>query len=341
MAAFPAIGISSTSKQSPVAATPSPRKLPDIPTPKNTLTKTKISDDSSKPTDIVCSVITCRRHVSDDENAVCCNLCRRWTHQACAGFNQTEYKTLTKKSKYQDNLMWFCSGCLPAVTGFLEGRDPTTSPSRPGKPTGTAAVNELSKKIDALVDCVQKMEKSHQRREERFEEIIEEKVSNYLYQQKEKSNRQCNLIIHNLPESASKETEDRVDHDLKEVKGIFQHLEVDDATVTQPVRLGKKVEDSNKPRLLKVTVNSEGSRRRVLSCAKQLKRSKNQTLSRVYITPDLTYEERERNRKLREELKKRRGQGEPVIIKNGKIVRSDQPFHGSGDGPGGGGEAED
>ena len=129
------------------------------------------------------------------------------------------------------------------------------------------------------------MEKPHQRREERFEEIIEEKVSNYLHQQKEKSNRQCNLIIHNLTESASKETEDRVDHDLKEVKGIFQHLEVDDATVTQPVRLVKKVEDSSKPRLLKVTVNSEGSRRRVLSCAKQLKRSKNQTLSRVYITP--------------------------------------------------------
>ena len=54
---------------------------------------------------------------------------------------------LLRRGKYQDNLMWFCSGCLPAVTGFLEGRDPTTSPSRPGKPTGTdAAVNELSKK---------------------------------------------------------------------------------------------------------------------------------------------------------------------------------------------------
>ena len=95
--------------------------------------------------------------------------------QACAGFNQTEYKTLTKKSKYQNNLMWFCNGCLPAVTGFLEGRDPTTSPSRPGKPTGTAAVNELSKKIDALVDCVQKMEKSHQRREERLKKLLKKK----------------------------------------------------------------------------------------------------------------------------------------------------------------------
>ena len=83
---------------------------------------------------------------------MCCNLCGRWMHQSCAGFNQTEYKTLTKKSKYQDNLMWFCNGCFPTVPCFLEGRDPATSPSRSSKPS-TNDITELNKKLDVVQGC--------------------------------------------------------------------------------------------------------------------------------------------------------------------------------------------
>ena len=134
---------------------------------------------------------------------------------------------------------------LPQIRCFLQGRSQAQSPS-----TSNSGMNDLTRKIDALVNCVQKMEKAHQRREERFEEIIEEKVSNYLHQQHERSSRQCNLIIHNLPESESKVREERVEYDLKEVNDIIlHHLEVDDAEAAQPVRLGKKPEDSSKPRL--------------------------------------------------------------------------------------------
>ena len=264
------------------------RKLPSLPTDINS-PRVK---DQEKTEEILCALLTCRKEVKESDNAVSCNKCNRWLHQTCAGFNQTEYKALNKKGKNQDNLMWFCDGCVPQIRCFLQGRSQTQIQS----PTSSSGTNNdlLCKKIDALVDCVHKMEKAHQRREERFEEIIEEKVSNYLHQQNERSSRQCNLIIHNLPESDSKVKEERVDHDLKEVNSILQHLEVDDAEVAQPVRLGKKPEDSSKPRLLRVTVNSERSRIRALSSAKLLKRSKNQTFTRVYITPDLTYEQRER-----------------------------------------------
>ena len=160
-------------------------------------------------------------------------------HQSCAGFNQTEYKTLTKKSKYQNNLMWFCDGCLPTVACFLEGRDPATTPSRTSRPS-TNDITELNKKLDVVIEGFKKLEKAAIHKEESIEAMIEEKVSHYLQEQSERSSRQCNLIIHNVPESPSMESNTRKAYDENQAKDILEHLDVEVAEVTQPTRLGKK-----------------------------------------------------------------------------------------------------
>ena len=62
---------SKQSKQSPGSVSPNTsRILPDIPTPKNVSAKSK----TPSKTTVECSALACRKHVSDEENAVCCNM---------------------------------------------------------------------------------------------------------------------------------------------------------------------------------------------------------------------------------------------------------------------------
>ena len=66
------------------------------------------------------------------------------------------------------------------------------------------------------------------------------------------------------------------------------------------------------------------SRRAILSRAKELRKSRE--FRQVFVAKDLTHEERERDRKLREELKEKRQQGESVIIRNGEIIHVRENF---------------
>ena len=86
--------------------------------------------------------------------------------------------------------------------------------------------------------------------------------------------------------------------------------------------LPKKVE--GKPRLLVISLEDVDTKHEILKVASQLRDSAN--WSNVYITPDLTWKEREVGRKLREDLAKRRANGEEnLYIKQGKIVQGARP----------------
>ncbi len=310
------------SKHSPKmnSSTSGSRILPDIPdisrTPKTM--GSEIGDDRQP----MCAVLECNKPVIDSENAVCCDKCYRWVHQQCANFNQTEYKLLTKKGKNQDNLMWFCGACTPLVRCLLRGKpqSPSHSPMLQG---------ELNKKLDRLIEGFTRMEAALCKKEERMEDIIEDKVNKYLSEQKERSNRDQNVIFHNIPESDSTDVNERKNHDIEQVQEVLTLLDVDDSEVKQPVRLGKKGNVPGKPRLLKVTLNRVETKKETLNKAKKLRTATQSQYNKVYITPDLTYREREESRRLREELAERRAKGEKdVFIRQGKLVKGNTAFRG-------------
>ena len=112
-------------------------------------------------------------------------------------------------------------------------------------------------------------------------------------------------------------------------------MEVDYTEVRNPIRLGRKPsqDDGNRvrPRLLKVTVDGERVKKQILTKAKQLKTTDFKEWNNIYITPDLTFKERQQNRKLRSELNTRRENGENnLIIRNGRIVIGERSFRGTG-----------
>lgn len=354
------VGGTPTGRRSPTPSlsgksTGTPRQLPEIPsvsrlTPSSSTNKlTSISNkltsisssveetnrkpnnktnDKDEPNKPICTATSCNKEVSREDQAIICNKCDQWTHRTCAGITQTDYKSLTKSTKYENNIMWFCDTCLPVVTNIIRGATPT-SPARTTVKTSKhdKSLTDMTKKLDDVIKGFKRVEESLLNKETNMETLIEEKVAMFLEEKKEREDRECNLIFHNLPESTSEIIDDRKTHDADEVTATLEAIDIDDVDIFKPIRLGKKDTSNTRPRLLKITVSSGATKRQVLKNARKLRECDNDAMKKVYITPDLTYQERCQNRKLRQDLKYRRENGEEdLIIKNGRIVKGDQNF---------------
>ena len=93
-------------------------------------------------------------------------------------------------------------------------------------------------------------------------------------------------------------------------------VDLDKAEIKDAIRLGPKKAGYIRP--LKVMLQNIQVKREILGKAKLLNSGK---YKNVYINPDLTPQQRDKDRLLRQELKKRRDNGESdVYINKGKIV---------------------
>ena len=271
----------------------------------------RTSDDSSTKVVIDCNL--CAEEVEEAQKSVMCQKCYMWTHQSCANLNNQEMKALEKG---RHNIMWFCNACTAEVVKILKGM-PTQSADRM---VDSVSLQEVVNKLDHVADTLNKMADQMAKRESNLENVIETKVSQYMEEKDEKDKRECNIILHNIPESVSDEIDERKRYDASSAEDVLDYLNIlTPQDELKPVRLGKKL-DADKPRLLKVTLDSSETKRQVLTKAKTLRNSNRSDLQKVYVSPDLTPKEREANKKLRAELKSRRDEGEEVIIRNGKIV---------------------
>ena len=150
---------------------------------------------------------------------------------------------------------------------------------------------------------------------------VEYAVSSVLNEEKEKSKRKLNLILHNIPESDTTVVETRKQHNTGTAMAIInQHLSIP-ASISNVVRLGKRTEDRDKPRLLRITVDSDKTKAKILlNCTKIRNIKEPEYLQQVYITPDLTFKEREENKLLRSKLAEINNGQKKYRIKNGEIV---------------------
>ena len=138
-------------------------------------------------------------------------------------------------------------------------------------------------------------------------------------EEKEKSKRRLNLIVHNLEESSAEDVATRQKYDTDQVSSILQNYVGVSPNISKAIRLGKRQE---KARLLKITVSSESDKAAILRNVTKLHKEQNpENIKKLYVTPDMTKKEQEANKKLRHELKERNKDGNHYLIKNGKIVQ--------------------
>ena len=147
-------------------------------------------------------------------------------------------------------------------------------------------------------------------------------IVNTLNEEKERERRRLNLIIHNAPESAAQDAESRKTEDIECVTDIFNVFLGANATVTKAIRIGKKPDkNSNKSRLMKVTVDTLEAKTFILrNCTKLRNAGESTYYNKIYITPDLMPSEQEANCQLRAKLNDMNKEGRQYRIKNGKIV---------------------
>ena len=139
----------------------------------------------------------------------------------------------------------------------------------------------------------------------------------------EKGKRENNIILHNIKESTADDPKVRVDHDRAEFAKVVSALsgDHDKVEVEKIFRLGKRPEGTTaenvrpKPRLMLIRVKNK---EHVDALIKQRTQLKEKGFPNVYLTRDLTPEEREVQKKLRAELEEK-GKDSHVIFR-GKVI---------------------
>ena len=119
----------------------------------------------------------------------------------------------------------------------------------------------------------------------------------------EREERSANLVIYGLEESKEEAPEKRKEDDARKAKEVAEAVGVEeDAGIEFKFRAGKKSEEAGaRPRPMIIKVPDDETRERMLKNASRLSRTAD--LKRVFISPDLTWEQREEGRKVEKSLR--------------------------------------
>lgn len=133
--------------------------------------------------------------------------------------------------------------------------------------------------------------------------------------------RMNSLVCHGIPEKSDGTIQERREWDKQKIEEILDEIDVDlsDGEILESRRIGKSRSDGT--RLLKIRVLNQAKKSDILRKSRSLK---NSTHRNVYIHQDLTPFQQSQERNLRSELKRRRQNGEDIVIHRNKIVSRSQ-----------------
>ena len=295
----------------------------------------------------------CKEESVDDNTSMLeCEVCECHYCHLCLKLSDEEYKFLTKRA----DLHWFCPSCesntlLSIKTDkeisarcsdyFRVVQDKLATIEKDlNLKANQQQVDMLevivagkadSAKVDQLEERVHVIERklettTNNMSDSKAEAEQSDMVSLSLNELKDRESRKDNLIFFNIEEDHSEDVDNRKQHDIEQVcRLIDTELQVK-SIVTNPVRLGKHQTSSQHPRPLRVTVDNEQTKWKILKSAKNLKESRKEEYRQIYMKRDMTLMERAQEEELRKQLKQKRKEAEEKgeqcswIIRRGKLV---------------------
>lgn len=184
----------------------------------------------------------------------------------------------------------------------------------------STTISEQNTKISGLLQKIQALDSKNSHLEIRcknLENDLLELSSSVLEEFEDRARRRKNLIISGVPERLEGSTDERATADREHVDSILEDIaDVDDDAVSKCHRIGRYM--TGKVRLLRVVLKDEETKQSILVKAKQLRNTP--SYRNIYVNPDLTTIQRNADKMLREELKRRKNEGHDVIIRRNKIV---------------------
>ena len=130
-----------------------------------------------------------------------------------------------------------------------------------------------------------------------------EVITVFLNEEKERSKRRLNVIIHNVEKSSAENGTARKEQDVQKVKIFDEYMGIK-PNIANALRIGKKGETGPnvKPRLLKVALATEHDKSLLLqNCTKLRGKNNPDNIRNVYVctvTPDLTPREQQLSKAL-------------------------------------------
>ena len=258
----------------------------------------------------------CNRAIKSNEMSIQCEACTNWFHPSCQGLVQGAFEAITEY-----DLFWVCSECREQFTERQNLREQVKQDIKKVEAhivdkvekVRTLVENVIEKKVD---DGLKKMEMKIGESSSALKKAVQEKTID----------RSKNLIVHNLPECDSDDSKVRQEKDLAAFKKMASDLCGRGASfnVTQIFRLNNQqgVDENQvnrKPRLLLVKLASQEETETLLGERFGLKDA---GYPNVYINKDLSKEEREKQWKLRQELKKKGRETHKIF--RGRVIPRDQ-----------------
>jgi hypothetical protein len=253
---------------------------------------------------------TCKKKVVKE--GLKCDYCDTWSHRECERITPEEY-TLLKNPRFP----WYCTTCHQKavdVVKFIGGIKEEHEAMK-------KRLDEVEKKLTKVDD----MEATVQELSCNFADKVKESLTEITQQEA----RRNNLVVSNLPERTKANEEDESDEESEDTTGlvtelITEGLGLDSIKIGSAKRVPEKRRDDGKPRIIIVAMDDKEDKHEVLKASKKLRESTKQEWKKVYINPDLTKLQREKDFQLRQELKRRKEAGEKdLIIKSGRIIMKD------------------
>ena len=257
---------------------------------------------------------SCEACFSAKETHVECSACHKKYHEKCSKLSDIEFKTVASKSS---RLKWFCDLCNKDVENMLDNYDRFRKVSAEISKIKTEMVAKLEEYDKRLLNVETASNKPNNVEQKIVEQVKrsndEDKEEHELIKAKEQ-----NIIFFNVPESESDIVAERMKSDFELVKTAYNG-ELNHTDISSMYRVGKKAE---KDRPLVIRFNNIEMRNAVLKKSSDLKIKVRNEIKPIYASIDRTNKQREIHKKLVEELKKRKSEGEQnIVIRNNKIVK--------------------
>ena len=252
----------------------------------------------------------CKMDVTKD--GLECEVCERWYHCECQGVSEEVYKVLD-----QDCIHWYCRGCdkrmakLVKTVARLEERQEKLEVELADTKNEVKQVKDEVRKLDSVKEEVRRLDS-------KVNEMANSQVSGSVGMRRddvleeiEIERRKMNLVVNGLREGSQDEEEIReVFTKLAGIRGVRSIVRIE--------RIGRRA--VNKIRPVRVVLNNMDGRLEILKQAPGLKSW--EEYKKLFISPDLTRKQLEREKTLRLKLKEIREGGERnAKISKGRVVK--------------------
>jgi hypothetical protein len=290
----------------------------------------------------------CKMVVGRMDKAMQCELCELWFHCKCESISEDSYKLMG-----QDKIHFYCGRCDKAAGKILK----TVLGIQARQTKMEGELNKVKGEVEEINKRPYVVQEQLQEVVQHFESEIEDVKKAVLKgsQDVEKDNPEVQTLQSELAELKSgmtsqlnttvkemkEEVEESLEIERRKMNLVIHGLKDEDAEadvdeviklfedglkmdylrhVDKIMRIGRRVTE-NKPRPLKIILKGLDSRKEILARTKNLKEI--DTFSKVFITPDLTRKQQERDKELRSQLRRIRDEGEMgARIRYGKVVKN-------------------